>query len=87
MPEPNAPIGAIKSPRLSDEVTSPQRPRGSQHPLEDPMHSLAHDYPTTLLAEREAPCLSLYQPTHRQHPDNAQDPVRREPPHRGHSPG
>lgn len=51
------------------------------------MHSLAHDYPTTLLAEREAPCLSLYQPTHRQHPDNAQDPVRREPPHRGYSPG
>lgn len=40
------------------------------------MHSLAHDYPAGLLAEREAPCLSLYQPTHRQHPDNAQDPVR-----------
>lgn len=40
------------------------------------MHSLAHDYPGTLLAERETPCLSLYQPTHRQHPDNAQDPVR-----------
>lgn len=40
------------------------------------MHSLIHDYPATLLAEREAPCLSLYQPTHRQHPDNTQDPVR-----------
>ncbi|EAR22097.1 baeRF3 domain-containing protein [Nitrococcus mobilis] len=40
------------------------------------MHSLAHDYPATLLDEREAPCLSLYQPTHRQHPNNAQDPVR-----------
>ncbi len=40
------------------------------------MHSLAHDYPATLLAERAAPCLSLYQLTHRQHPDNAQDPVR-----------
>lgn len=40
------------------------------------MHSLAHDYPATLLAQREAPCLSLYQRTHRQHPDNAQDPVR-----------
>lgn len=40
------------------------------------MHSLVHDYPDTLLAEREAPCLSLYQPTHRRHPDNAQDPVR-----------
>lgn len=40
------------------------------------MHSLIHDYPALLLAEREAPCLSLYQPTHRQHPDNAQDPLR-----------
>lgn len=40
------------------------------------MHSLTHDYPAVLLAAREAPCLSLYQPTHRQHPDNAQDPVR-----------
>ncbi len=40
------------------------------------MYSLTHDYPAVLLAEREAPCLSLYQPTHRQHPDNAQDPLR-----------
>ncbi|MCL4745205.1 MAG: hypothetical protein KJZ83_07305, partial [Burkholderiaceae bacterium] len=40
------------------------------------MHSLTHDYPAVLLAERETPCLSLYQPTHRQHPDNAQDPLR-----------
>lgn len=40
------------------------------------MHSLTHDYPALLLAEHEAPCLSLYQPTHRQHPDNAQDPLR-----------
>ena len=40
------------------------------------MSSLTHDYPAVLLAEREAPCLSLYQPTHRMHPDNAQDPLR-----------
>lgn len=40
------------------------------------MHSLTNDYPAVLLAEREAPCLSLYQPTHRQHPDNTQDPLR-----------
>ena len=40
------------------------------------MHSLNDDYPAVLLAEREAPCLSLYQPTHRQHPDNTQDPLR-----------
>jgi Bacterial archaeo-eukaryotic release factor family 3 len=29
-----------------------------------------------LLVDREAPCLSLYQPTHRAHPDNQQDPIR-----------
>jgi len=29
-----------------------------------------------LLATRQAPCLSLYQPTHRHHPDNQQDPIR-----------
>lgn len=40
------------------------------------MHSLTHDYPAVLLTEREAPCLSLYQPTHRQHPDNTQDSLR-----------
>src|SRR5690606_6417541 len=27
-------------------------------------------------ANEETPCLSLYQPTHRQHPDNVQDPIR-----------
>jgi hypothetical protein len=37
---------------------------------------LANDYPKVILAEREAPCLSLYQPTHRQHPENLQDPIR-----------
>jgi len=29
-----------------------------------------------LLSAHEAPCISLYQPTHRQHPDNAQDTIR-----------
>ncbi|MEO7200311.1 MAG: hypothetical protein ABIY56_08855 [Dokdonella sp.] len=29
-----------------------------------------------LLGSHPAPCLSLYQPTHRQHPDNQQDPIR-----------
>jgi hypothetical protein len=28
------------------------------------------------LANHEPPCISLYQPTHRKHPDNAQDPIR-----------
>ncbi|MEO8985072.1 MAG: hypothetical protein ABI300_05550 [Rhodanobacter sp.] len=40
------------------------------------MDLLANDYPNTILAERAGPCLSLYQPTHRQHPQNLQDPIR-----------
>ncbi len=40
------------------------------------MNSLAHDYPDVLLKNEDTPCLSLYQPTHRQHPDNVQDPIR-----------
>lgn len=31
---------------------------------------------TEMLKEQEGPCVSLYQPTHRHHPDNQQDPVR-----------
>lgn len=40
------------------------------------MNSLARDYPAMLSGDYESPCLSLYQPTHRQHPDNTQDPIR-----------
>ena len=40
------------------------------------MNSLTHDYPAVLLSNEETPCLSLYQTTHRQHPDNVQDPIR-----------
>lgn len=40
------------------------------------LNSIMHDYPDILLSEHEPPCLSLYQPTHRQHPDNEQDPIR-----------
>lgn len=40
------------------------------------MDLLANDYPDVIVAARAAPCLSLYQPTHRQHPENAQDPIR-----------
>ena len=36
----------------------------------------AAGYPAGLLAPSEPPCLSIYQPTHRSHPANAQDPVR-----------
>ena len=40
------------------------------------MNSLSHDYPAVLLRNEETPCLSLYQATHLQHPDNVQDPIR-----------
>ncbi len=29
-----------------------------------------------LLADQESPCMSFYMPTHRQHPENQQDPIR-----------
>lgn len=35
-----------------------------------------HDYTTILLADHDAPCISLYQPTHRTFPDRQQDPIR-----------
>lgn len=40
------------------------------------MHQLHHDDTTTLLETGEPPCLSLYLPTHRHHPENRQDPIR-----------
>lgn len=40
------------------------------------MNLLEQDYPAILSAGHQPPCLSLYQPTHRKHPDNAQDSIR-----------
>lgn len=40
------------------------------------MNSLLNDYSAGMLAGAPPPCLSLYQPTHRRHPDNQQDPIR-----------
>ncbi|MGH7793778.1 MAG: hypothetical protein ACREQ2_02590 [Candidatus Binatia bacterium] len=40
------------------------------------MDSLINDYAAGLLGAHESPCLSLYQQTHRHHPDNLQDPIR-----------
>lgn len=41
------------------------------------MDSLDNDYTAGIFLDaRESPCLSLYQPTHRSHPDNQQDPIR-----------
>ncbi len=40
------------------------------------MNSLTKASLTELTAPHPAPCLSLYQPTHRRHPENHQDPIR-----------
>ena len=40
------------------------------------MDSLANDYAAGAFSAPEPPCLSLYQPTHRSHPDKRQDPIR-----------
>ena len=40
------------------------------------MHMITHDFSAVLLETHAPPCLSLYQPTHRHHPDNQQDPIR-----------
>ena len=37
---------------------------------------LPQDYPAILAGDHESPCLSLYQPTHRRHPENDQDRIR-----------
>jgi hypothetical protein len=40
------------------------------------MFTLDKDYRQGLLVKCDPPCLSLYRPTHRHHPDNQQDPIR-----------
>lgn len=40
------------------------------------MTSLTKESLTELLAPHSAPCLSLYQPTHRRHPEKQEDPIR-----------
>jgi hypothetical protein len=37
---------------------------------------LTKDALRTLIRTHEPPCISIYQPTHRHHPDNQQDPIR-----------
>lgn len=44
-----------------------------QGEIVDSLHS---DFAEELLKVSEPPCLSLYQPTHRHHPENQQDPIR-----------
>ena len=40
------------------------------------MNTLLNDYATAMFSIPKPPCLSLYQPTHRHHPDNQQDPIQ-----------
>ena len=40
------------------------------------MRQITTDLLTGLLSDHEPPCISLYQPTHRNHPENQQDPIR-----------
>jgi uncharacterized integral membrane protein len=40
------------------------------------MNSVDQDAAAGLWDECDPPCLSLFQPTHRDHPDNQQDPIR-----------
>lgn len=40
------------------------------------MRQLTMDQLHALMAERKAPCVSIFQPTHRCHPENKQDPIR-----------
>lgn len=40
------------------------------------MRQLTTDYLKALSGSHEPPCISLYQPTHRYHPGNQQDPIR-----------
>jgi len=40
------------------------------------MRQITTDQIAELLTDHEPPCVSLYQPTHRHHPDNQQDPIR-----------
>jgi hypothetical protein len=37
---------------------------------------LTSEFISGLVADHKPPCLSLYQPTHRRHPENQQDPIR-----------
>jgi len=40
------------------------------------VNTLDKDYVSGILEHSDPPCLSLYQPTHRRHPENQQDPIR-----------
>jgi hypothetical protein len=52
-------------------TASPRQPSEEQ-----PMRQLTTDHLGALRSSHHPPCISLYQPTHRSHPENQQDPIR-----------
>ena len=44
--------------------------------MKQPRSLLTHESAAELQNTQAPPCLSLYQPTHRRHPENQQDPIR-----------
>jgi len=48
----------------------------NQNLMKTKLTLLKRDFSTALEAHTDLPCLSLYQPTHRHHPGNQQDPLR-----------
>ena len=40
------------------------------------MHRITREQVTKFLVDQQPPCISLYLPTHRRHPENQQDPIR-----------
>jgi len=53
-----------------------QATRHHPHTQGASVRQFSTDQLNSWLADHESPCISLYQPTHRKHPANAQDPIR-----------
>jgi hypothetical protein len=63
-------IGSVRGPIDTD------RGRAAKNGMDTAVDSLANDFTAGTLIGTSPPCLSLYQPTHRSHPDNRQDSIR-----------
>lgn len=51
----------------------PHHPAKGRNPMP---FQVVSDFPNEIMNETEGPFISLYQPTHRHHPENQQDPIR-----------
>ena len=62
---------------MSESAAAPQTPtEGSEMKTTHTFDRLTQASVAELVSFKGRPCLSLYQPTHRRHPDNQQDPIR-----------